>query len=118
MKEIATIYCNDFGMTFFWKKDEIFSAQKIQLIFKETGFYLTQNQLSEFGKIICETESKLNGCKGCAHQQHCERLLLKTPISEVDLAVSKNELSQIKDLVEGSIFRVELKRFVMNEGQN
>lgn len=39
MKQIDTLYANDFGMAFYWKKDSRVLDDKIQLVFKETGFY-------------------------------------------------------------------------------
>jgi hypothetical protein len=44
--------------------------------------------------------------------------LLKTPLKEIDLAVSKSELMQIKDLIEGTLFTMELMEYIDNICKN
>jgi len=107
MKEVEQIYHNDFGVAFHWKKDDEVLKEKVQIIFKETGFYFTLQQIEEFADIIDET-CRENSCGTCCHRAHCHKFLLKTPLNQIDLAVNKTELMQIKDLVEGTIFNINL----------
>ena len=111
MKEIEQIYYNDFGVAFHWKKDNRILRDKVQLVFRETGFYLTFSELKTFAKNI-DIACQKNGCEGCSMQNKCHKFLLKTPLNQVDLAISQSELSQIKDLVEGAIFQVQLKDYL------
>jgi len=107
MKEVEQIYHNDFGVAFHWKKNDEVLKEKVQIIFKETGFYFTPQQIAEFADIIDET-CRENSCGSCCHRAHCHKFLLKTPLNQIDLAVNKTELMQIKDLVEGTIFNINL----------
>jgi len=116
MKEIEQIYCNDFGVAFYWKKDDVILYNKVQVIFRETGFYFTSNELSQFGRIIDSTLNS-NCCNNCANHK-CSKFLLKTPFTGLELAVSKYELAQIKDLIEGALFKIQLSEYINNSGQN
>jgi len=107
MKEVEQIYHNDFGVAFHWKKDDEVLKEKVQIIFKETGFYFTLQQIEEFADIIDET-CRENSCASCCLRSNCHKFLLKTPLNQIDLAVNKRELMQIKDLVEGTIFNINL----------
>ena len=117
MKEIEQIYCNDFGCAFHWKKDEIVLKDKVQVIFKETGFYLSAKEIKEFTKII-DVTCKEQECSDCNMRHRCHKFLLKTPLQGIDLAVSKDELLQIKDLMEGTLFTIRLTSYINNEGRN
>ena len=48
MREIEQLYHNNFGIAFYWKKDNEIITDKIQLVFKETGFYFTVQELNYF----------------------------------------------------------------------
>jgi hypothetical protein len=41
MREIEQIYHNNFGIAFYWKDHNTTISDKVQLVFKETGFYFT-----------------------------------------------------------------------------
>ncbi|WP_159801179.1 hypothetical protein [Flavobacterium sp. MK4S-17] len=112
MKEIQQIYHNDFGVAFYWIKDNCVLTERIQVIFRETGFYLSEFQLQEFVAIMQSTCSDIT-CSGC-----CRKFLLKTPVQEIDLAVSVNELRQIKDLVEGALFHISLNHYLKDICKN
>ena len=117
MKEIEQIYYNDFGVAFHWRKGDEILTDKVQLVFKETGFYLTENEIKEFTSIIDKTCNETQ-CTGCNMRSSCYRYLLKTPLKGVDLAVSKNELYLIKDLVEGTLFNLNLLEYLNNVCKN
>ena len=117
MKEIEQIYFNDFGVAFHWKKEKQVLKSKVQLVFKETGFYLSKEELSVFANNINATCNEMH-CNGCQFQRKCHKFLLRTPLEQIDLAVSMDELLQIKDLVEGTIFQIKLKDYLDEVCQN
>jgi len=117
MKEIEQIYYNDFGVAFHWKKEKQVLKGKVQLVFKETGFYLSKEELNVFADNIDATCHEMN-CNGCKFQRKCHKFLLKTPLQQIDLAVSSDELLQIKDLVEGTIFQIQLNDYLDDVCQN
>ncbi|MES2545219.1 MAG: hypothetical protein V4548_10065 [Bacteroidota bacterium] len=117
MKEIERIYFNDFGVAFYWKKQNTILLDKIQLVFKETGLYVTFPELIAFRKLI-DDSVKDNCCQGCDLRNNCGKFLLKTPFAQVDLAFSTKELDSIKDLVEGTLFQINLNEFINGVGMN
>ncbi len=118
MKQIAQLYGNDFGMSFYWTKDDNIIRQKVQLVFKETGFYFSVEELKVFIDLIKESASKNSCCKDCEMKSRCHKFLLKTPCVQVDLAVSMNELNAIEDLVKGTLFKINMHEFLNGEGRN
>lgn len=116
MREVEQIYYNEFGVAFHWKKNNTVLKDKVQIVFKETGFYLTYDEIKAFAQLIDNTCDEL-GCNGCCHHK-CHKFLLKTPLRQVDLAVSKSELFQIKDLVEGTLFNMDLYDYISNVCRN
>lgn len=111
MNEINQIYYNNFGVAFHWKKNDELLKDRVQVIFKETGFYLTDSEIRDFAAIVSKT-CRENACDTCSFRTQCHKFLLKTPFNEVDLAVSKNELLQIKDLLDGTLFNLELLEYL------
>lgn len=112
MKDIAQLYHNGFGVAFYWKKEDNTLKERIQLVFRETGFFLTPAQIKEFSQLI--NKCKGMQCHGCSMKGHCHKFLLKTPVPEIDLAVNYNEYMEIKDLVEGTLFTLRLHEYVYN----
>jgi hypothetical protein len=117
MRQIEQLYTNEFGMAFYWREDQQVFSQKVQIVFKETGFYFTPAELQKFAELI-EDSCRKNSCAGCNMRSGCIKFLLKTPVSQIDLAVSMEELNGIKDLVHGVLFRLQLERFINAEGRN
>lgn len=118
MKEIEQIYHNDFGVTFYWKKQNQTLLDKVQVVFKETGFYFTHDELNHFCQLIEESVAKNNPCESCDLKHSCHTILLRTPCHQIDLAVSMKELNAIKDLIEGSLFKIKLDEYVYGVGLN
>ncbi|WP_294823284.1 hypothetical protein [uncultured Flavobacterium sp.] len=116
MREVEQIYYNEFGVAFHWKKNNEVLKDKVQLVFRETGFYFTYREIRDFALIIDETFDELKCCSGC--QRRCHKFLLRTPLRQIDLAVNRRELKQIKDLVEGTLFMIGLYGYLENEGRN
>lgn len=118
MSAITPIYSNESGIAFYWNYSEHQKSTKVQLIFRDTGFYFTNQELEEFKAFITQTCEKTNSCASCINRKKCEKFLLKTPVSQIDLAVNFQELEGIQDLVCGTLFKLELIRFVNNCGRN
>ena len=117
MKEIEQVYHNDFGVAFYWKIDGKVYKERIQLVFKETGFYFTADEIMQFSFLVNDMAEK-NGCCECGYRNKCHRFLLKTPVREVDLAVTQDEILNIKDLLEGTLFNIELMSYINNLCRN
>lgn len=117
MSSINRIYNNEIGISFFWKKRTITSIPKIQLVFRDTGFLLSLNELKDFSSFCSETR-KTQACAQCKNVQTCRSLLLKTPSNKIDLAVSLFELEQLQDLINTTIFKVEQQYWLRDWGLN
>ncbi len=111
MKEIEQIYYNDFGVAFYWKIDGKVYKDRIQVVFKETGFYFLETEIKEFSQIVCDMACTTDACN-CSFRNKCHRFLLKTPVREIDLAVSQQELLNIKDLLQGTLFNIEMSYYI------
>jgi hypothetical protein len=118
MREIEQIYHNDFGISFYWKSHNETLFDKIQLIFKETGFYFSVSELKDFDDLIEDSLMTNACCDECALKNKCHKFLLKTPCTQIDLAVSMDELKAIEDLVKGSLFKIQLEEYVYGVGLN
>lgn len=112
MSDIRRIYHNDIGIAFQWKQDLAKNKHnQFQVIFRDTGFYLTLPQMENFAKLIQQAVNR-GCCKDCKAQHNCRSILLKTPASTVDLAVSEEELQSISDLIEGTLFQIKLREYL------
>lgn len=118
MKEIEQLYHNEFGISFYWKKEKKVLSDKIQLVFKEIGFYLTIAQLREFCQLTQVSKIENACCDDCQLKNRCHKFLLKTPTEEIDLAVNMEELFQIEDLIKGTLFTIQIEDFVYGLGRN
>lgn len=108
MEDIEIVHKNDIGIAFFWKG----SFNKLQLVFKDLGLYLTYQDLKLFSKAVRETE-KQYACKDC-NNQACKAFLLRRPSDKIDIALTKTEFKQVKALIRGTLFKVELKLYLEN----
>lgn len=111
MEPIKQLYHNDFGVAFYWIKDEVVLRKKVQLVFKETGFYLSHSELLQFSGNI-ETTCRNINCSDCVLRQKCHKFLLLTPFPGLELAVSEEEAVQLNDLVKGTLFQMELNKYL------
>ena len=118
MADIKQIYFNDFGTSFYWMKDNKVVADKIQLIFRETGFYFSREELYDFKDCIQESYSLNKDCADCQLKRYCQQFLLKTPCSQIDLAMTMEELNKVEDLVEGTLFKINLEDYLYGIGLN
>lgn len=117
MNAIDKIYSNTLGISFFWKKEQQQPTPKIQLVFRDIGFLLTLNELKDFSNS-CQLTKQTQCCDHCKDSMNCRSLLLRSPSEKIDLAVSRNELQQIEELINGTIFRVELQHWLTHVSAN
>ncbi len=117
MNAIDKIYSNQMGISFFWKRETQTDMPKVQLVFRDIGFLLSLNELKDFSDS-CMTTMQSQCCAECQDIGNCRSLLLRTPSEKIDLAVSKDEVQQIHELINGTIFRIELKHWIKNCSQN
>ncbi|WP_298417679.1 hypothetical protein [uncultured Kordia sp.] len=113
MSDIHRIYHNDIGISFQWKQDIKKNNPKFQVIFRDTGFYLTIEEIENFSKFAKQAVNR-GCCKDCKAKNNCRSILLKTPATTVDLAVSEQELKTISDLIEGTLFQIKLNEYLKN----
>lgn len=118
MEQIQQIYLNTLGITFYWEKEEGIIPNRVQLIFKEIGLFFTVVELNEFEYLIDESIAKNSCCKDCALKNSNCKFLLKTPLYQLDLSVSTGELNYLKDLVNGTLFRIKMEIYLNGEGKN
>lgn len=117
MEPIKQLYHNDFGVAFYWIKEEVILSDKVQLVFKETGFYLSYSELLQFSDNIAATCRNIS-CSDCELRQQCHKYLLLTPFSGLELAVSEDEAFQLNDLVKGTLFQMELNAYLKDICKN
>jgi len=118
MKDIYIIYHNNIGIAFKWKRDiKKGNTDIIQMVFRNTGFYLTYAEIKEFYNKV-KVAYKLNKCEGCTHKEECSNYLLQTPSEKIDLSVNLEELNLISDLMKGTLFKIELDRYLKDVGLN
>lgn len=118
MQNIDLIYNNPFGIAFYWKEESITCYSKIQLIFRDIGFLITKEELHLFSKSIKKTMASCSLCECCSEKESCRALLLNTPAKQVSLAVSLKELKDIQDLVDGTLFQINLEGYIKDMTSN
>ncbi|MEO9894581.1 hypothetical protein [Aurantibacter sp.] len=112
MQDINTIYHNGLGVAFQWKNNPNDDNKKVQIVFRDTGLLLTREQLSKFSKNINFTRENSSLCKDCAEKESCRVLLVESPIPSVTFALNARELNEIQDLVDGTLFQLDLDIYV------
>ena len=113
MNDVYKIYSNGVGIAFKWQKDAFLT----QLIFRDTGFHLSIDEIELFIEQV--QVSKINvPCLDCKLGTNCRSILLRTPSSRVSLAVSFKELNQIEDLLNGTLFQLELNEYLQEICKN
>ncbi|MEL1241581.1 hypothetical protein [Flavobacterium flavipallidum] len=118
MEQIHQIYLNSIGIAFYWEKKEGIIPERVQLIIKEIGLFFNLNELKDFNFLIIESINKNSCCEDCTLKNWNCKFLLKTPLYPLDLSVSISELKQIQDLINGTIFKIEMEKYLWGEGQN
>ncbi|MEW7289723.1 hypothetical protein [Aquimarina sp. 2304DJ70-9] len=111
MNAIDKIYSNKVGISFFWKREMRDAIPKVQLVFRDIGFLLNLSELKDFSDF-CAITMQSQCCADCKDPKNCRSLLLRTPSDKIDLAVSKDELDQIQELINETILKVELQNWI------
>ena len=110
--EIYTIHYNSIGIAFKWKRGSLKDLNKTQLVFKDSGLYLSTAELTRFAELIDQALSKPLKCSDCTKDQGCKSTLIQTPISDVTFVMSHNELLEMQDLLKGTLFQLGLNSFL------
>lgn len=110
---VFKIYVNQIGIAFQWQKN----ATLTQIIFRDTGFHIAVDEIAMFLEEV-KLSIKNQPCLGCELGVDCKSMLLKTPMNRVTMAVSLNELNQITDLLEGTLFQLELQQYLQEVCKN
>ncbi len=108
MDGITKIYDNNIGISFYWKEN---NSSLIQLIFRDTGFHLTEQEIEVFLEKVEDSKLQTN-CATCSKGKDCRSILLQTPSNKVSMAVSAVELGQINDLLRGTLFQLRMDNYI------
>ncbi|CAM3555118.1 hypothetical protein ZORO111903_19650 [Zobellia roscoffensis] len=112
MEDINPIYHNPFGVAFQWKRPTAKDQKKVQIVFRDTGLLLSQNELVQFKRNIECTMKSNSPCIDCQQHDTCRSLLLDTPAPQITLAMNQKELSAVQDLVDGTLFQLNLDSYL------
>ena len=112
MQDIHRIYHNSYGISFQWKRNRLEDLMKVQIIFKDTGLLLSKEELTLFSNNIRHTKETYSLCNDCVHNDSCKGLLIEAPLPHITFAVNTKELKGIQDLVEGTLFHMNLNNFL------
>lgn len=117
MEEVDVIYHNSRGISFRWKQGVANAdPHRIQMVFKDMCFYLMPEEIERFAYNIKVAHTY--GCGQCNDHKNCRNILLQSPLNKMNFAVSENELHDISDLIEGTLFKLRLLDFLNFEGRN
>lgn len=108
LNDILKIYNNTIGVSFQWLHK---SSGLTQIIFRDIGFHLSEQELEVFIEKVADTKAQRN-CAQCKIGDKCRSMLLQTPSNKVSVAVSVVELGQIEDLLRGTLFQLRLNNYL------
>lgn len=112
MEDINTIYYNNFGIAFQWKRCSAKDFKKIQIVFRHTGLFLTPNELIQFSDNIENTLKNSCLCCDCIENNSCKLLLLEAPNPQTSFSMTYFELKEIQDLIKGTLFQLGLNNIL------
>lgn len=112
MVDMHLIYHNEFGVAFQWKKNSVKDILKIQIVFRDTGLLVSQEELTQFSKNIKRTKDSNSPCSECTQNECCKALLVDSPAPQVTFAMNAKELDAVQDLVEGTLFQLNLDNYL------
>ena len=117
MEDVELIYHNDLGIAFKWKQNvPNTDSRRIQMVFKYMVFYLLPCEIRNFSHNI--KSARYYNCDNCPKNRNCRNILLSAPLDKMNFKVSFAELEQIKDLVEGALFKINLEDHLNGCGRN
>ncbi len=112
MQDINPLYHNWFGVAFQWKRNSVKDILKVQIVFRDTGLLLSKEELIQFSKNIKHAKNNSPLCSDCAHNESCKPLLVDSPAPQITFAMSAKELNGLQDLVEGTLFQMNLNNYL------
>lgn len=112
MNDIHRIYQNNFGIAFQWKKDLAKDILKVQVVFKDNGLLLSKEELIQFSKNIKHTQKHYSLCNDCPKNENCRGMVIAAPNAQITFAVNVKELHGIQDLIEGTLFQMNLENYL------
>lgn len=112
MNDIHPIYHNAIGMAFQWKRNRAQDLFKVQLVFKDTGLLLSKEELIQFSENLKYTKKTSSLCTDCPQNESCKALLVDSPAPQITFAMSISELTAVQDLVEGTLFQMNLDNYL------
>ncbi|GAA4233718.1 hypothetical protein GCM10022291_11470 [Postechiella marina] len=115
MEDINTIYYNDLGIAFKWKRCAAKDFNKIQLVFKNTGLFLTQKELIQFSKNIEQTFSKIKANHSKLNNDIYSLFLLEAPNAHISFTMTFSELKKIQDLITKTLFLLGLNSILKKQ---
>ena len=118
MNDINTLYNNDYGIAFQWKKGVSKDLKRVQLVFRNTGMFLNHEELLEFHKEIDRIYNMPKNCRNCIKNRTCNTLLLQTPCPQISFALNYKELLDVQDLVKGTLIQLELNLYLIHQNIN
>ena len=118
MEDIELIYNNRLGIAFHWKSNSNKITKKVQVIFRDTGLLLSKAELLLFSTNIDQLLGKSQQllCKDCKNEGRCRSLLLESPVRQITFAVSYNEVVDLKDLIDNTLFQLNLSSYLSKNG--
>lgn len=112
MEEINQIYANSFGISFRWKNASTKNTKKTQIIFRDTGIFLDTEEIKKFSNLINSALKRVHDCGKCPYNDSCKSLLLESPFKQINFAVNYKELTNIDDLIKGTLFNIEFNNIL------
>lgn len=112
MADMHLLYHNKFGVAFQWKRNSAKDLMKIQLVFRDTGLKVSKKELTLFLENIKHTKDSCSHCSECSQKESYKALLVDSPAPQVSFAMNMKELDDVQDLVEGTLFQLNLDNFI------
>lgn len=107
--EIIILYQNEGCIAFQWKRCAAKDHKKVQLVFRNTGMLLNDQELVVFSQYIKASISRAVEATTCPNPAPCRAILLRTPAEQISLAVNEQELQYLDEVVDGAIFQLGLQ---------
>ncbi len=114
MDDINAIYYNNVGIAFQWKRCAAQDIKKTQLVFRDISLFLTDHELQEFSKRIDSLFTQTSLCNDCKVNKNVKSLLVNSPAPQISFVMSYHELTQVKDLIDGTLFQLNLDTMLTN----
>ena len=105
-----TLYSNKIGITFQWQKtnNSHHKSKTINILFNNMALRFNIVELKVFLQDVEFALSKPIQCQGDTPKD-CQSMFLETPLSQLSLAMSYNELLLMKDLIAGTLFKLSYR---------